>query len=69
MKKIIKWTNKYSGETGYVASIDSKEKHFVNTSDVQDARVFTNAGLAAAGIKQLTTYGEAENNVFEVIDV
>ena len=27
---IIKWTNKFSGETGYVESISSKEKHFNN---------------------------------------
>ena len=69
MKKAIRWMNKYSGETGYVAGIDSKERHFVNTPDVQEARTFTNAGLAAVGVKQLTAYGEAENNVFEIVDV
>lgn len=68
MMKRIKWTNKYSGETGYVESIGSKEKHFVSTNDVHSARIFMNAGLAAVGVKQLTSYGEAENNVFEIVD-
>ena len=33
---IIKWTNKYSNETGYVASLSTKNKCFNNTFEKSD---------------------------------
>lgn len=63
----IKWTNKISGESGYVMDISSKGKHFINTFYEDEAKVYKNKGLAAAAIKRLTEYGEAELNNFEII--
>lgn len=34
MRYIIQWTNKYSGESGYVASISEKNRYFNNTYNV-----------------------------------
>lgn len=65
---IIKWTNKFSNETGYVKSIISKEKHFENTNNKSEAKVFSNKGLATSAVKKLTEYGEADNNIFEIIE-
>ena len=69
MKKIIMWTNRFSGETGYVGDIDKKEKHFNSVSDKKDAKVYGNAGLATLALKQLIEYGEGDNNDFDVLDV
>ena len=37
----IKWTNKWSGDTGYVKSINSKKKEFENTFNESEAKVFS----------------------------
>lgn len=66
---IIKWTNKYSGETGYVEDVNKKEKHFINTYEQSQARKYNNAGNARRVIESLTSYGEADNNDFELITV
>ena len=64
---VIKWTNKYSGESGYVASVSRKERHFVNTLNYEEARVYS-ANSVSRIIKDLTEFGEAEDNYFEVIE-
>lgn len=64
---IIKWTNKFSGETGFVQSVSTKEKHFVNTYDQKSAKVYKNSSAAERAIKMLTSYGEAEANDFAII--
>ena len=64
---VIKWTNKYSGESGYVASVSRKERHFVNTPNYEEARVYS-ANSVSRIIKDLTEFGEAEDNYFEVIE-
>ncbi|MBO5435112.1 hypothetical protein J6A31_04750 [bacterium] len=63
---IIKWTNKFSGETGYVESISSKEKHFNNTFDAAFAKKYKTASVAQRMILTLAKYGEADNNDFAV---
>lgn len=65
---IIKWTNKFSGETGYVESISAKEKHFNNTYDISAAKRYS-LRSAKGAVTNLTSYGEAENNTFELISV
>ena len=65
MYKVLKWKNRYSGETGYVKSIDVKEGHFVNTPDKKDACTYANAGLLAIALKKLEEIGECKNNIFE----
>lgn len=37
----IKWTNKWSGETGYVKAIHNKEQYFENTFDADEAKNFS----------------------------
>lgn len=63
----IKWTNKYSKETGFVESINSRDRHFVNTYDYDKAKTFTKTTVSKA-LKKLQEIGECENNDFEVID-
>ena len=65
---VIKWTNKFSGETGYVQSISAKEKHFNNTYDINETKRYKE-NIAKGMITNLTSYGEAENNNFEIISV
>ena len=67
MKYIIKWTNKYSNETGFVESINSKERHFVNTYEKDKAKQFIKANATKA-LKKLEEIGECVNNTFEVIE-
>lgn len=64
---IIKWTNKYSGETGYVASISRKEGHFINTYNREEAKDYS-AKTVSKIINDLVSFGEAEDNVFEAVE-
>lgn len=67
MNKIIKWTNIYSGEVGYVKSINKKEGHFINTTEIEEAKVYTEQGVKTA-ITMLVKMGEGRNNKFETVD-
>lgn len=64
---IIKWTNKHSGDTGFVESISTKETCFHNTFDRKEAKQYKSESIAKRMISTLTLYGEAENNDFEVV--
>lgn len=64
---IIKWTNKFSGETGYVEAIDSKNRHFVNTYDQNAAKQYKTETSARGMISKLISYGEGDNNTFEIL--
>ena len=66
---IIKWTNRHSNEEGYVESISSKERHFVNTFDKASAKTYKTAVVANRMISALESYGEAKNNVFTLVEV
>ena len=37
----IQWTNKWSGEKGFVKEIHNKEKYFENTFDKMEAKMFS----------------------------
>lgn len=65
----LKWTNKHSGETGYVQKISTKGRHFINTFDEKEAKTYKSEALANNDIKILSRYGEADNNIFEAIDI
>lgn len=67
MKVIIKWTNRYSKETGYVGSVSAKNRCFYN-SDETGAKIYTSEKSARKEIMTLTEYGEAQNNDFEVLE-
>lgn len=64
---IIQWTNKYSNEQGYVKSINTKERHFVNTFNREEAKNYKQKRNAVKVIEQLTSFGEADNNSFAII--
>lgn len=66
---ILKWTNKYSGETGFVESISAKEGHFNNTFDEKDAKRYKSESIAKRMITTLRGMGETENNDFETVRV
>ncbi len=63
---IIKWTNKYSNETGYVASLSTKNECFINTFEEENAKRYSEKSVAGI-MKKLEAYNETEDNDFEVI--
>lgn len=63
---IIKWTNRYSGETGYVESVSSKNRCFINATKKKDAKRYSEKAVKGI-LTKLESYGEAENNDFEVV--
>ena len=65
---IIKQTNKYSNETGYVASLSTKNKCFNNTFEKSEAKQYSEKAVAGIMTK-LDSYHETDNNTFEVIPV
>ena len=69
MKQIIKWTNRNSHETGYVAAVSLKDKHMTNTVDINDAKKYASRATAGRAIRMLNDIGEGENNDFEIVPV
>lgn len=37
----IQWRNKWSGETGFVKSVNTEQQYFENTDDVNQAKIFS----------------------------
>ena len=66
--KHIQWTNKYSGETGYVKTVSAAKKCFINTFDKNEARKFRSDAEAEKTIVVLNEMGEGENNTFAVVE-
>ena len=64
---VLKWTNKYSGETGYVASVSTKEQCFVNTFNKEEAKSYSEKAVKGI-LTKLDNYHETDNNIFEVIE-
>jgi len=64
---VLKWTNKYSGDTGYVASISTKAECFVNTFDKDEAKRYSEKSVKGIMTK-LEKYHETDNNIFEAIE-
>ena len=64
---IIKWTNKFSNETGYIASLSTKNECFVNTFEKENAKSYSQKSVAGI-LKKLEAYHETDNNDFEVIE-
>lgn len=65
---IIKWTNKYSNESGYVASLSTKNECFYNTFEQSEARRYSEKSVASLMTK-LASFHETDDNEFEVIPV
>jgi len=64
----IRWTNKHSGEVGYVKSFTKKNGHFVNTYDINEAKEYKTEKAVNNAIRALCDVGEAENNTFDIVD-
>jgi hypothetical protein len=65
---ILKWTNKFSNETGYVASLSTKNKCFYNTYDEGEAKQYSEKSVGSLMAK-LEAYHETDDNEFEVVPV
>ncbi len=65
--KAIKWTNKFSGESGYVESL--ADNHFVNTWEIENAAKFRTKKDAEKAVGTLNEFGEDANNNFEIVDM
>lgn len=65
---IIKWTNRYSGETGYIKDIDYKNRHFNNTFEYEEAKKYNSKDIIKKTIDKLIEYGEGINNNFEIVN-
>lgn len=65
---IIKWTNKFSNETGYVASLSTKNKCFYSTYDASEAKQYSEKSVNSLMAK-LESYHETDDNYFEAIPV
>lgn len=68
MKKVIKWTNKMSGETGFVKSVSRVKGHFINTFDKTDAKIYKSDKQIENDFKILEEVGETQNNNFEAVE-
>lgn len=66
---IIKWTNKFSNESGFVKEVKTKEQHFVNTFNQTEAKTYKTDAGAIKTINKLIEFGEANNNNFEVVSI
>lgn len=65
---VIRWKNIYSGEIGYVKSVNYAKRHFNNTFSVFEAKEYTEES-AQKIINKLIEYGEGVNNVFYIVGI
>lgn len=68
MKFNLMWTNKFSGETGFVGKVAKSKGYFVNAETADKAKTYASAKTAEKDITVLTELGEAENNYFTVVE-
>lgn len=61
------WTNKFSGEQGYVASVPTKKGYFISTKDRDKAKVYNAESRLKSDQKFLQDIGEYNQNNFEVV--
>lgn len=64
---ILKWTNIYSGESGFVKVLRRADGHFVNTFEIEEAKRYSRKSDVTKALNLLQLLGEAENNHFEVL--
>ena len=69
MKYNLKWTNKFSKETGYVGKVVKSKGYFVNAETADKAKTYASEKAAKKDIDLLGELGEAENNDFEIVAV
>lgn len=61
---IIKWTNKWSGEQGFVKSLNRKEGYFVNTFDSDKAKSYSEKNVNRI-IELLESY--CSDNIYQAV--
>lgn len=69
MNVVLKWRNKNSNEEGFVKSVLSAKGHFVNTFDINDAKVYKGDKTLNKDLKALANIGETVNNEFHIINL
>jgi len=69
MANILRWTNKYSNEQGYVKCIAKANGYFENTFDAAEAKVYKRQCDITKALNTLEALGECENNIFEAVEV
>ncbi|MBO4416318.1 MAG: hypothetical protein J5824_10125 [Lachnospiraceae bacterium] len=62
--KVIRWTNRFSKETGFVKAL--AEDHFINTWEKADAAKYRTKKDAEKVLVTLNEFGENANNDFVV---
>ena len=68
-RRILKWTNKYSGETGYVGTVSKKKGYFTNEPDMLKAKRYVTDAAINNDLEILKSFGEFENNDFAAEDL
>jgi hypothetical protein len=63
-KTVLKWTNRFSGEEGFVKSVLPSRGYFVNTFDVVDAKAYKGPKDIMNDLELLRKFGEFDNNMF-----
>lgn len=63
-RKVLKWTNKYSGETGYVRTVSKKKGYFTNEPNVLKAKRYVTDKAISNDLEILKSFGEFKNNDF-----
>lgn len=61
---IIKWTNKYSGEVGYVKKMNYRQRYFENTWNQKEAKIFSKDTVMKA-LELLQDY--CPDNIYEAV--
>lgn len=61
---IIKWTNRFSGEVGYVKKLNYRERYFENTWDQKEAKIFSKDTVNQA-LEVLQEY--CPQNIYEAV--
>lgn len=68
-KKILKWENKYSKESGYVKTVSVAKGYFTATFEAEDAKKYRSDKEVQKDLETLKGFGEFENNDFVVEEV
>ena len=63
---ILIWRNKFSGETGYVATVSAKKGYFTSTKNRNLAKKYISSKILETDMKLLESFGEFNNNDFAV---
>ena len=69
VKVNLKWTNKFSGEEGYVASVSKAKGYFISTSDKAEAKKYASEAATEKDLATLEAFGEFESNIFVTEEV